>query len=790
MNRSIRWLLTEVKVSNLMPNEINITDNKLVCYHLTKHSSWAAHDDEANRILNKRFNNEPEKEILDTDSRTERILKRLSNSQRGINKNDNPFHTIVKYREMRDHIYHSLEELIIMNMVDDPYTDTSGFTAGPGDYHGRGLYTCYKFNPKIASTYGDICIAFEIDISRFLICSEDLAKQVHGENWRIKDQLVKLYSEIEKDQTKIEAYKKLLTTFTENEFEMSLSINSNERTAHISQNIMRFFGKKNISSLYDGIIFFGQGDGPVCVSFYPKYDSRIIGLGRLSKNQNNIVDWYDSIDDFVGGNARNKLDFETMNDIAEENTDPYEKSQMKNSERKDFEPDKVSIANIFKLHDINRVLAFYKSSDEDKRSEIENYFIEKSDEVYFYNHQHVTFNESEIIDEMLLNIINKLKTTKKTYSLMSEFKDKLVDIIVKFVDTKIEISELLIEFALEHIDEFDIKKRFENTTNKNHLSFYKYRNEKLRKNFIVSLKNYLNVFTLNNSQLSSKITMLYEKYNLNIEENYKNLLFNLQNNRISLRKLSSLINDYRDDVFFNKYIENLNKAQTKDIINIILDYSLNPKVKNLTKNISNFIFELIYKEDIALSKHEQNIFASKIGKSHFDIKFKFSCYEHIDPDVFISLLEPDMKKGGMGSGQVYNRFSMSSNIYRLLYNHKKIVDLFARSAKSGMMRDIINNIIEELDGVYDRNLYPGYAFFSGNYSITKSIKDEINLNDADWFNYFLNTMRTSPSIRMLKKPLNNLEKVMEKKGMISHDSTLDLSHKIRFGKTLKEIYRF
>ena len=193
MRNNIRWMLTEAKVSELNPNEVNIEGNKLICYHLTSHRSWATHDLEASRMLSNPANVGQITTIYPTDTRSDKIVKNLKNINR------------VQKTTKSD-----LEEFIIMNMIDDPYTNTSGFTAGGGDYHGKGLYTCYTFNPEIAKTYGDICLAFEIDISKFLICAEDLAKKVHGENWKIKDQIIKCYSLNQKDPEKIEKLKKLL----------------------------------------------------------------------------------------------------------------------------------------------------------------------------------------------------------------------------------------------------------------------------------------------------------------------------------------------------------------------------------------------------------------------------------------------------------------------------------------------------------------------------------------------------------------------------------------------------
>ena len=99
------------------------------------------------------------------------------------------------------------------------------------------------------------------------------------------------------------------------------------KTAKLSKLIMKKFERENIINLYDGIILYGGNDGPVCASFLPEYDAKLIGLGRLDEKNPKFVDWYDNLNDFVGGISRNKLNFETMNRIAEENYSLEEKKE-------------------------------------------------------------------------------------------------------------------------------------------------------------------------------------------------------------------------------------------------------------------------------------------------------------------------------------------------------------------------------------------------------------------------------------------------------------------------------
>jgi len=51
MNRSIRWLLTELNISSLNPNKINFSNGKMICYHLTSHENWARYNIKAKAKL-------------------------------------------------------------------------------------------------------------------------------------------------------------------------------------------------------------------------------------------------------------------------------------------------------------------------------------------------------------------------------------------------------------------------------------------------------------------------------------------------------------------------------------------------------------------------------------------------------------------------------------------------------------------------------------------------------------------------------------------------------------------
>ena len=366
MKKSIRWLLTESKVSQLNPDIVNFdaSTNKLICYHLTSHQKWAQYSERVQSQLEYPTRVGINRIESDDDSRAERILKRLHNKNKTT--------TVTKS---------NIEEEIITDIMGDPYTDSSGFNPGGGAYHGRGLYTCYKFNPRIASTYGNICLVFEIDISRFLILAKDLAQQVHGDRWSVKDQLLKLFSlnnQGEAFDKNINAYNRMLDDIKSEQLRVNKSVNDTEySTAKTSKIILSKFGIDNIINIYDGIVLFGGRDGPVCASFIPQYDAKIIGLGRLDDKRPNMVDWYDSLNDFVGGTARNKLDFDTMNSIAEENSNPQEKEEEKLKVRGKINLNAIELYKKIKDEKANEALIDLKKLPETEKIDALEYLASK-----------------------------------------------------------------------------------------------------------------------------------------------------------------------------------------------------------------------------------------------------------------------------------------------------------------------------------------------------------------------------------------------------------------------------
>lgn len=931
MKKNIRWLLTESKISNLDANKINFIDGKLICYHLTSHQKWAKYNSNIADKLNNPTIEYDKQERSEDDARSIRILKNL--------KDKNRFSTRDTY---------DIEEEVIMDMIKDPYTDTSGFSPGGGDYHGKGLYTCYKFNPRIASYYGNICLVFEIDISNFLITFEDLAKQVHGEDWRIKDQLFKIYKKQDRSQVSIEKFSQMLSGIPE--LVMGSSINKSSRTAGISLALLQEFSKEIVTSLYDGVIVFGQTDGPVCASFYPKYDSKLIGLGRLDKDRPEVVDWYDSLDDFLGGRARNKLDFQTMNDIAEENTSLEEKEQMKSDARQPFDMEYLEISRFFNSYNqiikdpeaaVNALFNYYEKVKSSNDNRLFDFFVgsimttnfvyndsavkkgakyvqlideviehnvqnNKKIPVYFFNTILDVCNRNNLMptDFFMKNAINrclsedafktaghfirsfnyKIDTYLEKNSVSPEIK-KLIDKKLYEFGAQIVMMErsaektlnfysnadetnknILVKCIIDELDSYagtlywrDLKPQSFEVANEllervvdslvkskpnfnYEFGFIKYLffdmpgvdyfSNKIDE-FIASalLKNMDEIKNDSNTSIFVN-TVEYVKRKLGMShpivlqvENLESqdieqagssielFIENLNLGQVTNRQLKNKIDEFKFEIPYISYLNKQSKDWFKKLFNAVMKNVISNNLKVLGKSEVSFLLAIIMCHDIALTKEEQFAFTRKFGKSDYDSKNNIANYKHIDPDVFIELLGPDLEKGGMGAGLSLKGFEYSPGVYRLLYKHRKIVDLFCDVARPGLMKMIVLNLNAELAG----NPNPPHTWSnsgmlkSGEFAYIYNtlpyldrvddqikISEAVNMDDIAWFEYFISRTKKSPkrgvasAITALEKNINDKKSKMQistvDQTSADLDPQLDLSHRKIFGNSLKEVY--
>jgi len=159
-------------------NDINVDPNtqKMIVYHITGRqynpSSWS---DKVSR------SEKPERyEGEDKAKRSRNILDRLAYKEK---KSKSRFDRTLKGQT------YNLADAISGGM----HSSGNEFGVGSGKHHGPGLYTCYKFNPSIAKTYGgDLgasVLQFECSTENMLILNGQLFQMIICRSMTIFEQM-------------------------------------------------------------------------------------------------------------------------------------------------------------------------------------------------------------------------------------------------------------------------------------------------------------------------------------------------------------------------------------------------------------------------------------------------------------------------------------------------------------------------------------------------------------------------------------------------------------------------
>ena len=138
-----------------------------------------------------------------------------------------------------------------------------GFYAGGGAMYGRGIYTTYWYSSSMKDYnlgYGSYVIKGAADISGFIICDYEIAKQVYGRNYSLVDQVKNVIGpdkvinpsrNQERQWTLLKEYSKILET--------------KKWTSSIALDLKKDFSIDK--SGVNGVIYTGQHDGRCCVAY-------------------------------------------------------------------------------------------------------------------------------------------------------------------------------------------------------------------------------------------------------------------------------------------------------------------------------------------------------------------------------------------------------------------------------------------------------------------------------------------------------------------------------------------
>ena len=326
---------------HLLNEEIDYSTNIATVYHLTGFKTSKYNPAWAN-ITKK--NNEDSIEKIKHD-RKSRASSVLANVEYEATVKDRK-----KYKDSKGQAY-----FLAKAFMSDPYQKGTDFISGGGAAYGKGLYTCYNFNPAIARTYGNVILRFEADISNFLIFNAGIAKKIHGpNNFLLEDQFDKIietkrleFYQTDETQSSSELTLSPMAKSNFDEFKQDLAqrskspaflnsnINTSLRTAgdahQVLYNFSTLFNNGNtlkLRDIIDGIIFFGNNDGPVCIIYHPETLKTygLTGAGYFDKDNQAIIT--PDIESLVGGYKGVDLKdvFETAKEVDDNNEASYKKT--------------------------------------------------------------------------------------------------------------------------------------------------------------------------------------------------------------------------------------------------------------------------------------------------------------------------------------------------------------------------------------------------------------------------------------------------------------------------------
>ena len=332
---------------DLLKEEIDYSSKVATVYHLTG-TKTAIYDKNWDR-LKKKTRKEYEQEVDDkyANRKTSRAKSILHNVEKSAVSKEAD-----RYKTTKGQAYY-----IAKQVSSSLFDSGSYFQSGDGAMYGKGLYTCYNFNPEIARTYGPVILRFDVDISNFLIFNAGIAKGIYGEeNFKLQDQFLQILkrkgfdleglynrtTELEVSEysmNNLNSFIDHLTDQSEKDSFLSSNLETDYRTADIAYSTIysfsRLFGlgkKLKLRDIIDGVIFSGNNDGPVCVIYHPESMKtyKLTGAGYFEENGQPVIESdiealvgkksYDLKDSFA---SSYEIDAESAAEAAEERSQTF-----------------------------------------------------------------------------------------------------------------------------------------------------------------------------------------------------------------------------------------------------------------------------------------------------------------------------------------------------------------------------------------------------------------------------------------------------------------------------------
>ena len=173
---------------------------------------------------------------------------------------------------------------------------TKDYRIGDGCKYGCGLYTTFaiesQFNDYM-QMYGKAIVQFKVtDLDKYLIFQLSVAKQIHGKDYKISDQLKKLGLPNKVEQSKLKEYDEI------------------QEKVNYSSDLAEEFYKQNdwIVNSVKGIIYYGKKDG-YCLLKYPTVQDGTITMLRYAVAEATNMKKMEELKSNIGWNGSNSSGF-------------------------------------------------------------------------------------------------------------------------------------------------------------------------------------------------------------------------------------------------------------------------------------------------------------------------------------------------------------------------------------------------------------------------------------------------------------------------------------------------
>jgi len=288
---------------------------------------------------------------------------------------------------------------------------TSDFKVGAGCMYGCGFYTTFAIESQFTNymeTYGKAVVKFKVtDLDKYLIFQLSVAKQIHGKDYKISDQLKKLGVLNKVDESKLKEYDE-----------------QQEKEKYSSVLAYEFYEQnKWMAKSVKGIIYYGANDGYCLVKYEPVQDGTITMLAYA----------------------------------VSEHNDMKKMEELKNPKSKNWiiSTDKASVKSIYKSPISNREKFSFSGDD---NADIVDRLLKSKNVEYTVKKLGSNLNKlsQDNVRHLLTYATDKDKMAEAIIKYKKELSDKDVYNLLNSPSNKDKIAKIIIEKKLEELSDGDV----------------------------------------------------------------------------------------------------------------------------------------------------------------------------------------------------------------------------------------------------------------------------------------------------------------------------------------------